>query len=241
MNNSVVSKITNSSTRKSLFHFTRVRNLASIVNLNSLYACEQVDPALSNGRRTMRRDIQFHGNVFIANAHLRIADQMMDPHTTQEQFYHYLDQHVFFWPTPKDCQKMLEIYTRREPGESFAILQLHAEALLHDFYNGVKLSKYDSGSSPRFPNRCSYKKSLQMFLPLGLFGQVADSIVPSKPSEIREVLVKEKVSNMSHYLEAVYSHHAEEIPERWSTYAQTFQDFYMRFVNKSNLPIQNKS
>ncbi|MDQ0878453.1 hypothetical protein QFZ77_007112 [Paenibacillus sp. V4I3] len=230
MNDSVVKKITNSSKRKSLFHFTRVRNLPSIVHLDALYSCNKVDPTLSNERRIVSREIHFHGNVFIANAHLRIADQVMDAKTTHRQFHNYLDQHVFFWPTQRDCQKMLEIYSRREPDEAFAILQLDAHSLLCDFYDTVKLSKYDSGSSPRYPTRCSYKKSLQMFLPLDQFEIVRENDVPSKPSEIREVLVEEKVTNLSRYLQAVYCKNMEEIPERLRKYAQSFQDFKNRVI-----------
>lgn len=76
MNDLVVTKITKSSKRKSLFHFTRVRNLPSIVHLDALYSCNKVDPTLSesNERRIVTREIRFNGNVFIANAHLRIAD-----------------------------------------------------------------------------------------------------------------------------------------------------------------------
>jgi hypothetical protein len=229
MNVSVVKKITNSSKRKSLFHFTRVRNLASIAHLDVLYACLEVDPSLSNERRVVRKEIQFHGHVFVANAHLRISDQVMDPQTTHEEFHTYLDQHVFFWPTQRDCLKMLQIYSKREPDEAFAILQLDAEALLSDCYDAVKLSKYDSGSSPRYPNRCSYKKSLQMFLPLNQFEIARENDVPTKPSEIREVLVEEKVPNLSQYLEAIYCESSEGLAARWLKYTQTFQEFKKAF------------
>lgn len=141
-----------------------------------------------------------------------------------------MNQHVFFWPTQRDCQKMLEIYSKRESDEAFTILQLDAHSLLYDFYVTVKLSKYDSGSSPRYPTRCSYKKSLQMFLPLDQFEIVRENDVPSKPSEIREVLVEEKVTNLSRYLQAVYCKNINEIPERWRKYVQSFQDFKNRVI-----------
>ncbi|TVY11351.1 DUF7002 family protein [Paenibacillus cremeus] len=225
MSDPVLTKITNSPKRKSLFHFTRVRNLLSMVQQDALYSSHQADPAWSNGRREVRREIHFHGQVYIANAHLRIADQMMAANTTHQQFYHYLDQHVFFWPTYRDCLKMLEMYSKREPQEAFAILQLDAYSLLFDYHNRVKLSKYDSGSSPRYANRCSYKKSLQMFLPLEQFEMVRENDVPTKPSEIREVLVEEKVTNLSRYLQAVYCNEMKEIPDGWRMYAQSLQDF----------------
>ncbi|MZQ81284.1 hypothetical protein GQF01_03990 [Paenibacillus sp. 5J-6] len=225
MNVAVLKKITNSSKRKSLFHFTRVRNLGSMAHLDALYACLTVDPSLSNERRVVRKEIQFHGHVFVANAHLRIADQVMNPQTTHLEFHHYLDQHVFFWPTQRDCLKMLQIYSKREPDEAFAILQLDAEALLSDFYDAVKLSKYDSGSSPRYPNRCSYKKSLQMFLPLHQFEIARENDVPTKPSEIREVLVEEKVTNLSQYVEVIYCESSQGIAERWLKYIRPLQEF----------------
>lgn len=225
MNVAIVKKITNSSKRKSLFHFTRVRNLGSMAHLDALYACLTVDPSISNERRVVRKEIQFHGHVFVANAHLRIADQVMAPQTTHQEFHHYLDQHVFFWPTQRDCLKMLQIYSKREPDEAFAILQLDAEALLSDLYDAVKLSKYDSGSSPRYPNRCSYKKSLQMFLSLDQFEIAREHDVPTKPSEIREVLVEEKVMNLSQYLEAIYCERSAGIPKRWLKNVRSFQEF----------------
>ncbi|MDR6879380.1 DUF7002 family protein [Bacillus sp. 3255] len=225
MNDSIIKKITNSSKRKSLFHFTRARNLASIGHVNALYSCYRVDPALSNERRLWSREVDFYGNIFIANAHLRISDQVMDPKITQLEFYNYLDQHVFFWPTYRDCRKMLDIYSRREPDEDFAILQLEAHPLLCDFYDRVVLSKYDSGSSPRFPVHCSYKKSLDMFLAIDQFQLVQKNDVPTKPSEIREVLVREKVTNLSSYLGAVYCNDMEKVPEKWRPYAKLIRDF----------------
>lgn len=199
--------------------------MPSITYFNALYSCYKADPALSKETRTASKDICIQGNVFTANAHLRIADQVMDAKTTKRQFYSYLDKHVFFWPTPRDCQKMLEIYSRREPDEAFAILQLDTYSLLCDFYDTVKLSKYDSGSSPRYPTRCSYKKSLQMFLTLNEFEITREALVPSKPSEIREVLVEDKVTNLSHYIQAVYSGRSAVIPGSLREYAQSFDDF----------------
>ncbi|WP_376769538.1 DUF7002 family protein [Paenibacillus plantarum] len=225
MRNEIVDKITNSKKRKSFFHFTRVRNLPSIAHLDALYSCHKVDPALSNERRLVRREIHLDGHVFVANAHLRIADQVMSETITHQQFHSYLDQHVFFWPTPRDCQKMLEMYARREPDEAFAILQLDAHALLDEFYDDIKLSKYDSGSSPRYPNRCAYKKSLQMFVTLDQFEIARDHDVPSKPSEIREVLVEGEVTSLSRYLQFIYCDNREGIPERWREFAQSIQDF----------------
>ncbi|CAH1203826.1 hypothetical protein PAECIP111891_02439 [Paenibacillus allorhizoplanae] len=225
MNDFIVKKITNSSKRKSLFHFTRARNLPSISHVDALYSCNQANPHLSDERREVRREIQFHGHVFVANAHLKIADQVMDANTTHLEFHKYVDKHVFFWPTHLDCQKMLAIYSKREPNEVFAILQLDAQSLMTDFYDMIKLTKYDSGSSPRYPARTSYKKSLQMFLPIDQFEIVKRNDVPSKPSEIREVLVEGKVTNVTHYLQTVYCDNRSWINENWRKYTQSLQGF----------------
>lgn len=225
MRNEIVDKITSSLKRKSLFHFTRVRNLPSIAYVDALYSCYEVDPALTKERRLVRQEVQFHGNRFVANAHLRIADQVMDPQTTHQQFHSYLDKHVFLWPTQRDCQKMLEMYARREPDEAFAILQFDAHALLTECYDAVKLSKYDSGSSPRYPNRCNYRKSLQMFVPLDRFEAVREHDVPTKPSEIREVLVEGQVTHVSQFLQVIYCEDKLVIPDRWGEIAQSLQDF----------------
>ncbi|MBM7566412.1 DUF7002 family protein [Paenibacillus sacheonensis] len=225
MDESIVRKITKSSKRKSFFHFTRVRNLPSMAYLDALYSTGKADEALARQIRTERQEIQIHGHAFVANAHLRIADQVMDAGMTHERFHAYLDRHVFLWPTQSDGLKMLEMYTRRERHEDFAILQLDAQSLLKDFYDRIKLSKYDSGSSPRYPARCSYKKSLRMFLPLDRFGQAMEKDVPTKPSEIKEVLVEEQITGLSRYLQAVYSKETGDIPGNWSRLARSLADF----------------
>ncbi|QHW29617.1 hypothetical protein GZH47_01380 [Paenibacillus rhizovicinus] len=221
----IVTKITNSQKRKSLFHFTRVRNLPSIAHVDALYSSIEADPAFANEGRATRKEIQLHGRSFVANAHLRIAAQAMDPNTTAQQFFQYLDRHVFLWPTRRSCLKMLEMYARREPGEAFAVLQLDARSLLLDFYDRIKLSKYDSGSSPRFPGRTTYKKSLAMFLPLERFETVQQFQVPSKPSEILEVLVENKVTHLSRYLQAVYCEQVADIPGDWREFGLPLQQF----------------
>ena len=64
-----------------------------------------------------------------------------------------------------------------------------------------------------------------MFLPLDQFEIVRENDVPSKPSEIREVLVEKKVTNLSRYLQAIYCKNSKEIPEGWRNYAQSIQGF----------------
>ncbi|WP_147306868.1 DUF7002 family protein [Paenibacillus taihuensis] len=220
-----MNKITNSAKRKSLFHFTRVRNLASMARADALYSCIEANPALAEESRGSSIEMQLHGHVFVANAHLRIVDQVMAAGVTQREFQQYLDQHVFFWPTRRNCLKMLETYTRREPDEGFAVLQLDAQALLSDFFDNVKLSKYDSGSSPRYPARTSYKKSLDMFLPIAQFETMKASYLPAKPSEIFEILVEGKVAGLSRYIEAIYCKQVTDLPEMWRKYARPLQTF----------------
>jgi hypothetical protein len=159
-------------------------------------------------------ETNYAGHAVTVNAHLRIAEQMFDPSITQEQFRAFLDRHVFLWPTLRDCRKMIETYTRREPESRFAVLEFRAYSLLAAHYQAVRLSKYDSGSNPRFPASCSYKKSLAMFLPLPRFGMVEESgPVPRRPSEIREVLVQDRVDHISRHLLAVYVQNKEDIPD----------------------------
>lgn len=175
---------------------------------------------MTHDRRLTSRQVNYLGFDITINAHLRISDSVMDPSTTLHQFRAYLDRHVFFWPTKRDCQKMLDTYMRREPHEAFAVLELNSRLLLSEYFDTVKLSKYDSGSSPRFPTRCSYKKSLHMFLPLPQFETVRNHVVPAKPSEIKEVLVEGKVNDLSRYLQAIYCNHEEDIPKRWRNLAR---------------------
>lgn len=216
MRDSVVENITNSTLRKSLYHFTRMSNLPAIAHFDALFSSDKVAPSASQERRIESRQVNYLGLDITLNAHLRIAESVMDPATTPQQFRACLNRHVFFWPTKRECLKMMETYMRREPQESFAILELDASSLLTDYGNKVKLSKYDSGSSPRFPSRCSYKKSLQMFLPLNQFGTTLDHLIPIKPSEIHEVLVEDEVSDLSRYLQVIYCNAANDVPEHWS-------------------------
>jgi len=211
----IVTNITKAKGRKSLYHFTRIRNLPTIAHLDALLSSYQIYPYAAGEQRIKPREVDYLGDLVTINAHLRIPEQMMDAECTLEQFRSYLDRHVFLWPTIKDCQKMLDTYTRREPNEAFAILEFDAYSLLSHHYSKVKLSKYDSGSSPRFPKHCTYKKSQKMFLPISEFGHAANPIYPSKASEIKEILVEDEVSAISHYLRSIYVGDSTFVPECW--------------------------
>jgi hypothetical protein len=224
----MVEQITKSPLRKSLFHFTRVRNLQAVAHFNSLYSSFSVSPSFSDRFREMSREVDLEGWRIVLNPHLRITDTVMDPDTSISQFRIGLDRHVFFWPTKRDCQKMMETYKRREPDERFVVIRLHAAPLIRDHFDKVKLTKYDSGSSPKYPNRCSYKKSLSMFLPIAQFGKITDNLVPSKPSEIREVLVEGEVTRLSNYLQAIYCENMEDVPQQWQYAAKPLTEFEMR-------------
>lgn len=123
---------------------------------------------------------------------------------------------------------MMDTYARREPDEEFAVLEFDAYALLSENYSTVKLSKYDSGSSPRFPTRCSYKKSLDMFLPLDEFKIVLNNLVPTKASEIREILIEGQVISVAKYLQSVYVNKSEDVPESWRSLTQPLADLRAR-------------
>ncbi|WP_141335641.1 MULTISPECIES: hypothetical protein [unclassified Paenibacillus] len=224
MKEAVITAITKATSRKSLYHFTRVRNLPAIAHFDALLSSYNLNPHGAGERRSEAKEVNYHEYSVTINAHLRIPDSMIDAETTQEQFRACLDRHVFFWPTLKDCQKMMDTYTRREPDERFAILEFDAYFLLLEHYSAVKLSKYDSGSSPRFPTLCSYKKSPDMFLPLNGFKIILNNIVPTKASEIREVLIEDQVINVSKYLRAVYVDNCKVIPECWRDRAKPLAD-----------------
>ncbi|OCT14190.1 hypothetical protein A8709_25490 [Paenibacillus pectinilyticus] len=184
----------------------------------------------------MQQEVVHEGQTIILNAHLRIPDSMIDPSTTQEQFRASIDRHVFFWPTLRDCLKMLDTYARREPGEGFAVLKCDAQSLLLDHYDSARLSKYDSGSSPRYPNNCTYKKSQDMFLPVDSFQEINKHLVPTKASEIKEVLIEGKVSHLSKYVEEVYADDVQRVPERWRELTQPLQDLRVMDRNGTNNP-----
>lgn len=216
MRTEIVRRITNTPKRKSLYHFTRVDNLYSISTSDELYASDVVHPNPHGKRRTEKEAHRINGKRVILNAHLQISSNMMDTDTNVSQFRAFLDQHVFLWPTLRLCQQMLQMYSRREPCEKFAVLQLDAYPLLSDHYDRARLSKYDAGSMPRYPKRTSYRKTLRMFLPLDEFRERNDSLVPRIPSEIHEILIHGSVSSLHSYLQAVYCTDITDVPNAWA-------------------------
>ncbi|NHN30816.1 DUF7002 family protein [Paenibacillus agricola] len=223
MNHAIVAAITKTKSRQSLFHFTRVDNLAAIAHFDALFSSHRINPDFTGERRLVAERVDFGGNWVTINAHLRIANSMIDASTTQEEFRACLDRHVFLWPTLRDCQKMIGTYMRREPEGGFAVLEFDAYSLLVEHDSAVKLSKYDSGSSPRFPIHCSYKKSPAMFLPLDQFKLLINHTVPVKASEVREVLVEDQVTGVSKHLRAVYVEIREDVPECWRSLSKPLE------------------
>ncbi|MBW4082588.1 DUF7002 family protein [Paenibacillus sp. S150] len=217
MDKSVIAAITKSPLRASLYHFTRAGNLQSMAALDGIFASALLCPEYANGiRRTATRAAIYNGQPAVLNAHLRIAPEAMEAGTTAEQFRACLDRHVFLWPAERDCMTMAAVYSRREPGEAFAILKLDAYSLLTDHFDHIRLSKYDSGSSPRYPHRMSYRKSCGMLLPIGQFMTEKRPAVPDKPSQIKEVLVEYKLTPLSRYLQAMYCSDPRLAPGAWS-------------------------
>jgi hypothetical protein len=221
----VVAAITKAESRKRLFHFTRASNLPAIAHYDALLSSHTINPFMAGDRRLKAMKVSLQNHSITLNAHLKIPDSLIDASITQEQFRACLDSHVFFWPTVRDCQKMMETYTRREPEEGFAVLEFNAYSLLIAHYGAVKLSKYDSGSSPRFPARCLYKKSPDILLPINQFKMVSTSNVPAKPSEIKEIVIEEQVNKISQYLQAVYIEHDQDVPERWKRLIRPLASF----------------
>jgi len=201
--------------------------LKTIALCDMLCSSYHIHPHDAGERRLHPKEVVFREHLVMINAHLRIPEDMIDASTTMQQFRATLDRHVFFWPTRRDCLKMLDTYTRREPNEAFTILELDAHDLLFAHFSAVKLSKYDSGSSPRFPKHCTYKKSPNMFLPLNDFQLVdrANVTWPTKASEIKEILMEERVTKVSQYLKGIYVYDRAAIPEGWRGYAKPLQDF----------------
>lgn len=221
----IVARLTAAPSRRMLYHFTRASNVPAIAALDALFASSAADPAGAFEDRTARRTVAFEGRTLTLNAHLRIPDAVMAPGTTQRAFFAYLDRHAFLWPTRSACRKMLDMYGRREPAERFAVLALEAAPFFRDLASRVKLSKYDSGSAPRFPHLCGYKKSRDMFLPLARFGQERSKLVPTIPSEVYEVLVERAVAPLFPYVRKIYGADAEELPPQWRKFAAPLSAF----------------
>jgi len=198
-----------------LYHFARTVNLEAMAHYDALMSSYALDPLDAIRRRATAKQVVYGNFTVTLNAHLRIPDSMIDPSTTQEQFREALNRHVFLWPTKRDCQKMLEMYSRREPDAAFAVLEFEAYSLIASHYAAVKLAKYDSGSAPRFPKHCSYRKSPDLFLPIDDFMQVKSSIVPVKASEIKEVLVEHRIDDVSAHLRAIYVDDEKAVPAKW--------------------------
>jgi hypothetical protein len=207
--------ITKSARRKSVYHFTRAKNLSAIAHFDCLWSSHRIVPNSEGERRLKTREACFEGLEITVNPHLRIPANLMEGDCTVEQFRSCLDRHVFFWPTRQDCLKMLTTYQRREPSEHFAVLELEASPLLLANWNSVRLSKYDSGSSPRFPKNCKYRKSPDMFVPLADFGHKNNDSIPVKPSEIKEILIENQACSITNHLKAVYCNNLKDIPSDW--------------------------
>ncbi|MEK4517016.1 hypothetical protein NSS64_17130 [Paenibacillus sp. FSL H8-0122] len=221
MNPSLIDAMTKSPIRTSFYHFTRAVNLPAMAALDAIYSSAVLSPAHAAGeRRTAAHRVSYAGQATILNAHLRITPEAMAPGTTAEEFRRCLDRHVFLWPTWRDCLAMAAMYSRREPGEVFAVLKLDARSVLAGHYTRIRLSKYDSGSSPRFPHRMSYRKSCAMLLPLAEFMSSTGQDIPVKPSDIKEVLVEDKLAPLSQYLQAVYCSQPQLVPELWQPMCQ---------------------
>ncbi|MDF2935683.1 MAG: hypothetical protein K0Q90_1056 [Paenibacillaceae bacterium] len=214
MNQAIIEKIAR--LRPLLYHFTRVANLESIIRTNRLMSAKALDPLAPGERRTHPVEVGWSGGAAILNSHLRIADSMMADGISQEEFRSWLNRHVFFWPTARDCRQMLEVYRRREPNGRFCVLALDTRSLLSAHYAAVRLTKYDSGSSPRFPHRCSYRKSPEMFLPLDRFGSSIRTDTPASVPEIKEVLVDGGVTGVAQLLRTVHVQAGEKLPSGWS-------------------------
>jgi hypothetical protein len=211
----LTTQITRAPGRRSLYHFTRTANLAMIAEQDSLLSSRLISGEESGERRTQLMPVALGQGIALLNTHLRIVPQMFAAGTTSEVFRAYLDRHVFFWPTLRDCRYMMASYARREPEESFTVLQFNALSILTRHAHLVKLSKYDSGSSPRYPERTSYHKSLAMFLPLGQFPGSAAMAQPERPGDIREVLIENRVEQLNSALVAVYTHNRAHVPANW--------------------------
>lgn len=221
MNPSLIDAITKSPLRTSLYHFTRAVNLPAMAALDAIYSSASLSPGHAAGERRPRAQrISYAGQTAVLNAHLRIKPEAMAPGTTVEEFRRCLDRHVFLWPTWRDCLAMAAMYSRREPGEPFAVLKLDARQVLAAHFSRIRLSKYDSGSSPRFPHRMLYRKSCAMLLPLAEFMSSTGQAIPSKPSEIKEVLAQDKLSSISLYLQTVYCSQLQLVPEIWQPICQ---------------------
>ncbi|QAY66080.1 DUF7002 family protein [Paenibacillus protaetiae] len=228
MREALVSDITKTIGRKRLYHFTRVSNLPAIAERDGLLSSYEAYPHHPGIRRTSPFTVMLDGKPATLNAHLPIPDSMMEEGTTLAAFRAYLDRHVFLWPTAEACKKMLDMYSRREKGEKFAILELDAYPLLADHYDAVKLSKYDSGSSPRYPHHCKYRKSTNMFVPIDQFKAFRSGPVPVNVSEIKEILIERQIRGLSSYLQAVYTEQAEDVPSRWRKLAKPLTGFAAR-------------
>lgn len=83
---SIVTKITKTQSRKSLFHFTRVSNLAAIAHFNALFSSQTIKPTEANERRVTAEKWSFGGQDITLNVHLRIADSVIDPAVTKSNF-----------------------------------------------------------------------------------------------------------------------------------------------------------
>lgn len=225
MNEAIIEKIARM--RPLLYHFTRVANLPSIILTDRLQSASLLHPGNQDDRRTNPVEIRHAAGMAILNPHLRIADSMMAEGVTQKDFRSWLNRYVFFWPTVGDCRRMLEVYRRREPEGQFCVLALDTRRLLSTHYAAIRLTKYDSGSSPRFPHRCSYRKSPELFLPLEQFGSSSRTDTPASVPEIKEVLADGQVTGIAQLLRTIFIPPGEELPADWRHLRKPLEHFWL--------------
>ncbi|MBC9784988.1 hypothetical protein H1S01_10755 [Heliobacterium chlorum] len=209
----------------SLYHYTDIQNLESIQSSNTLISCNSVDPNLSKDRRSKPIETIYNEKTFIANDQLEIVNSMFADGITPHDFRKFLDRHVFFWLNKGDCLSMFGSYKRRIPQKKAAIIVFNAQTILSACWDSTKFCKYNSGSSPQNPSSCTYKKNFDIFLPANCLGTNRCPHVPTKVSEIKEVLVESKVMNLSDHVEKVFTESVDQIPRDWQDYYCPISNF----------------
>ncbi|WP_288185008.1 hypothetical protein [uncultured Sporomusa sp.] len=208
-----------------LYHYTDLRNLESIYYFNKLISCAIASPSLSVSRRKCPQEINYQGHVFIANDQLPISETIMEYGCLVQQFRQFLDRHVFFWLRRNDCRIMYKSYARRNHNKQAVIFVLNSRLLIQHNFHRIKLCKYNSGSSPLYPQTCNYRKSPNIFVQASEFGLTSNSTHPSKANDIKEILVEDQVADLSIYIQQIYTSSNSVLPDPWKGFFCNINDF----------------
>lgn len=195
-----------------LFHITRIENLPNIIKLNALLSVNEAQKHIVQNTYTSNQIVtkRYSNNnpkviinknnvisEFIPNNQINLNLYLFNSTQDRDDFYSFLDNHVFLWADVKFRDNMLKSYGVHD----MVILKLNTSKLFSNIKFQILFSKYNSGSNPR----SHYIKSNQLFISRNSYlnNIPFNNFMPQKPSHVREVLISDEIPDLEEYLEEI--------------------------------------